>query len=231
MKWQVMSRKVMIEESWKKALTHVFSDPFMDELRSFLQQEQQQYQTYPPNKEIFAAMDLTPLPSVKVVILGQDPYHGPRQAHGLSFSVQKGVKPPPSLQNIFQELADDLGCTTPQSGDLRAWARQGVLLLNTVLTVRARQAGSHRGKGWERFTDEVIKAVNQSCEGVVFILWGKDARSKKPMIDSMRHTIIESTHPSPYSARYGFFNSRPFSRTNQALQQAGKSPIQWCLSD
>jgi uracil-DNA glycosylase len=184
---------------------------------------------YPPHDEVFAALHLTPFREVKAVILGQDPYHGRGQAHGLCFSVRHGVQPPPSLQNIFKELEADLGISPPDHGCLDAWARQGVLLLNASLTVRAGRAASHQGKGWETFTDEVLRAVNTKPERVVFILWGASARRKKALIDTSRHVIIESAHPSPLSASNGFFGSRPFSRANAALVEAGREPIDWAL--
>jgi uracil-DNA glycosylase len=184
---------------------------------------------YPPNQEVFAALHLTPYSDTKVMILGQDPYHGPNQAHGLCFSVRHGVRVPPSLVNIHKELHDDLDLEIPDDGNLQRWADQGVLLLNATLTVRAGAAGSHQDKGWETFTDQVIRAVAAKDEHVVFILWGNYARRKKPLIDADRHTIIESPHPSPFSANNGFFGSRPFSRTNDALVAAGRDPVDWSL--
>jgi uracil-DNA glycosylase len=184
---------------------------------------------YPPHEQVFAALHLTPYAGTRVLILGQDPYHGPRQAHGLCFSVQRGVGIPPSLANIHAELRADLGIEPPGHGNLEAWAGQGVLLLNATLTVRAGQAASHQGKGWETFTDQVIRAVDAKCERVVFVLWGSSARKKKPLIDTTRHTIIESAHPSPLSASNGFFGSRPFSRANAALIEAGIEPVDWTL--
>ena len=186
---------------------------------------------YPPAGEIFAAFDRCPFPDVKVVLLGQDPYHGEGQAHGLSFSVQAGVEPPPSLKNIFQELSSDLGCRTPKSGCLAPWAKQGVLLLNTVLTVRAHAAASHHGHGWETFTDKIIALLSARKKPLVFILWGAPARRKKAMIASPPHAVIESAHPSPLSAFRGFFGSRPFSRANAFLERTGQSPIDWQLPD
>jgi uracil-DNA glycosylase len=176
---------------------------------------------------VFAALHLTPFADVKVVILGQDPYHGAGQAHGLCFSVRQGVPPPPSLVNIFKELHDDLGIDPPSHGCLDAWAHQGVLLLNATLTVRARQAASHQGKGWETFTGEVLRAVNAKPERVVFILWGASARKQRVLVDTSRHVVIESAHPSPLSAHNGFFGSRPFSRANAALEAAGREPVDW----
>ena len=186
---------------------------------------------YPPHDEVFAALHLTPYATTRVLILGQDPYHGPQQAHGLCFSVRRGVAIPPSLVNIHKELHDDVGVEPPGHGNLEAWARQGVLLLNTTLTVRAGQAASHQGHGWETFTDEVISAVDAKGHPVVFILWGSHARRKKALIDTSRHTVIESAHPSPLSAHNGFFGSKPFSRTNAALAAAGLDPIDWRLID
>lgn len=191
--------------------------------------ERAQHQVFPPPHQVFAALHLTPCAELKAVILGQDPYHGPGQAHGLCFSVAAGVAPPPSLRNIFTELETDLGIARPDHGDLSAWARHGVLLLNTSLTVRAHQAASHKGKGWERFTDRVIEVVNDKPERVVFILWGAHARKKKALIDRSRHVVIESSHPSPLSAHNGFLGSRPFSRANEALVAAGRDPVDWRL--
>ncbi|MGK2930355.1 MAG: uracil-DNA glycosylase, partial [Acidimicrobiales bacterium] len=179
--------------------------------------------------EVFAALHLTPFADVKVLVVGQDPYHGPGQAHGLCFSVRRGVDIPPSLTNIHTELVSDLGCAPPGHGNLEHWARQGVLLLNTTLTVRARQAASHQRKGWETFTDRVIQLVGQKTERVVFVLWGAAARNKRSLVDTSRHVIIESPHPSPLSAHRGFFGSKPFSRANEALVGAGRDPIDWCI--
>ncbi len=201
----------------------------MHKLREFLQAEKRKYAVYPPGKLIFNALNSTPLDRVKVVILGQDPYHGPGQAHGLCFSVPPGVPAPPSLRNIFQELRDDLGVAIPHHGHLQHWADQGVLLLNSVLTVRRGQAGSHQSRGWETFTDRVIEAVNQHCEHVVFLLWGGYAQKKGRHVNSRRHCILASPHPSPLSAHRGFFGSRPFSRANSYLQQHGHAPIDWRL--
>jgi uracil-DNA glycosylase len=184
---------------------------------------------YPAEPEVFNALKLTPFDAVKVVILGQDPYHGAGQAHGLAFSVRPGVTPPPSLRNIFKELQTDVGCPRPAAGSLEPWARQGVLLLNAVLTVRAGQPNSHRGKGWERFTDAAVAAVGHKPDPVVFVLWGAPAQKKVPLIDTGRHVIVKSPHPSPLSAKTGFFGSRPFSAVNRALKAAGRGPIDWCL--
>lgn len=216
-----------IEESWAGALQEEFSRPYFAQLKSFLLEEKKQHRIYPPGAQIFAAFDQTPFDKVKVVILGQDPYHGPGQAHGLSFSVPEGIRQPPSLQNIFKELRDDIGCSLPQSGDLSPWARQGVLLLNAFLTVRHRQPGSHRDAGWQSFTDSVIERLSNHRQGLVFLLWGSFARSKKDLIDPERHHILEAPHPSPFSAHRGFFGCRHFSKTNALLQNQGRTPIQW----
>jgi uracil-DNA glycosylase len=192
--------------------------------------DRSRHPVYPPHDDVFAALHLTPYASVKVMILGQDPYHGPGQAHGLCFSVRRGVRIPPSLANIHKELHDDLGLPIPDHGNLEAWARQGVLLLNATLTVRGGAAASHQGKGWETFTDQVIRVVSAKPEPVVFILWGASARRKRQLIDTDRHTIIESAHPSPLSAHNGFFGSRPFSRANAALVAAGREPVDWDLT-
>ena len=214
---------------WNPILREEFDKAYWPELMAFVAAERDAGDVYPPHDEVFAALHLTPFADVKVVILGQDPYHGPGQAHGLCFSVNPGVRIPPSLVNIFKELDADLGIPPATSGDLRPWARQGVLLLNTTMTVRAHQAASHQGKGWETFTDEVIRAVGAREERVVFILWGSHARKKKALVDRSRHTIIESPHPSPLSAHRGFFGSRPFSAANAALEAAGRAPIDWRL--
>jgi uracil-DNA glycosylase len=217
-----------IEESWEKVLAHVLESSTMTQIESELQKESKNnVLLFPPEECIFAAFDHTPFEKVKVVILGQDPYHGPGQAHGLSFSVPEGVQQPPSLKNIFKELHDDIGVSIPLSGNLTGWADQGVLLLNAILTVRAHQAASHRKIGWESFTDGVIQAISDTTEGVVFILWGNFARSKKHLIDETKHKIIESAHPSPLSAYNGFLGSKPFSQTNEYLQSIGKESIDW----
>ena len=220
---------IQLHPTWLSHLEPTFHSPQMNKLREFLVSEQQQHTTYPPNRLIFNALNTTPLPQVRVVLLGQDPYHGPGQANGLSFSVSRQTKIPPSLHNIFRELQNDLGVPISSHGDLTSWAQQGVLLLNTALTVRARSANSHRGQGWELFTDEVIRTVNKECHAVVFLLWGKNAGEKRTLIDTTRHLIISSSHPSPYSADRGFFGSRPFSRSNQFLDTHGLSPIDWSL--
>jgi uracil-DNA glycosylase len=215
---------------WNPILRAEFDEPYWAELQSFVADERTRGAVYPPAADVFAALHLTSYADTKVVILGQDPYHGAGQAHGLCFSVRPGVAVPPSLRNVYQELKDDLGCDIPKHGNLEHWARQGVLLLNTTLTVRAGQAASHQGKGWERFTDRVIGAVNDKTDRVVFLLWGAPSRKKKTLIDASRHTIIESAHPSPLSAHNGFFGSRPFSRANTALREAGRDPIDWQIS-
>jgi uracil-DNA glycosylase len=212
---------------WNPILRGEFAKPYWPPLQAFVAAERQHHAVYPPADEVFAALHLTPYADTRVLILGQDPYHGPRQAHGLCFSVRRGVAIPPSLANIHQELAADLDLPPPDHGNLEAWAVQGVLLLNTTLTVRAGRSASHAGKGWETFTDEVIRQVSAKPHPVVFILWGSHARKKKALIDTARHTIIESAHPSPLSAHQGFFGSRPFSRTNAALIAAGLDPIDW----
>jgi uracil-DNA glycosylase len=219
---------VAAKTDWNPVLRAEFDKPYWTELQAFVSAERGRYRVYPPPDEVFAALHLTPYADTRVVILGQDPYHGPGQAHGLCFSVRDNVALPPSLVNIYKELSADLGIPTPQHGNLEAWARQGVLLLNTTLTVRAGAAASHQGKGWETFTNEVIRAVNAKPHPVVFILWGSHARRKRELLDS-RHIVIESAHPSPLSAHNGFFGSRPFSRTNEALQRAGLKPIDWRL--
>jgi len=208
---------------WNPILRAELTKPYWPELQQFVAAERADHPVYPPAEEVFAALHLTPFEDVKVVILGQDPYHGPGQAHGLCFSVPPGVPAPPSLQNVLKELQSDLGIDRPNHGCLDAWAAQGVLLLNTTLTVRAGQAASHQGKGWETFTDEVIRAVNAKEERLVFVLWGASARKKEALIDTNRHTVIESPHPSPLSAHNGFFGSRPFSRANEALRE----PVDW----
>lgn len=214
---------------WNPLLRSQIEAPYWAELQQFVATDRAAGPVYPPVGEVFAALHLTPFADVKVVILGQDPYHGPGQAHGLCFSVNPGVRLPPSLVNIFKELHDDLGIAPASHGDLRPWARQGVLLLNTTLTVRGGAPGSHQGKGWERFTDEIIKVVGQGEKPVVFVLWGVHARRKKTLVDRTRHTVLEAPHPSPLSAHRGFFGSRPFSATNEALVGAGRDPVDWRL--
>lgn len=221
---------VKLHESWLKFLKKDFEADYMKNLRAFLQTEKQEGKTiYPPGNLIFAALNTTPLDKVKVLILGQDPYHGEGQAHGLSFSVPDGVRLPPSLQNIFKELGTDLNITFPRSGNLTKWAQQGVLLLNATLTVRKSEAGSHQKKGWEQFTDNIIKTVSVEKGNIVFILWGKFAQDKSPLIDSSKHLVLKSAHPSPFSADRGFFGSKHFSKANNYLIEHGKEPIDWSL--
>lgn len=221
--------EVRIEQSWKNALAGEFGKPYFESLVRFLRSEKAAGQTiYPPGSQIFRAFDLTPVENLKVVILGQDPYHGPGQAHGLSFSVSAGVPAPPSLKNIFKEIESDLGVQMSGYPDLEKWARQGVLLLNAVLTVRAGMPASHSKIGWEEFTDAVIRYISDNCEGVVFLLWGNFARSKSALIDRTRHHVLEAAHPSPL-ARGAFFGSRHFSQTNALLSAQGKTPIDWVL--
>lgn len=217
----------MGKTDWSAILAAERAAPYFADLSRFVAEERARGEVYPPADQVFAALHLTPHSDVKALVLGQDPYHGPGQAHGLCFSVRPGVAPPPSLENVFTELEADLGVPRPDHGCLEHWARQGVLLLNATLTVRARTAASHQGKGWERFTDAVIAAVNAKEERVVFILWGGSARRKKALIDTGRHAVIESAHPSPLSAHGGFFGSRPFSRANAALEAGGRDPIDW----
>ena len=221
----------IFHNDWAGLLDDELKQPYYQELRQFLISEYRTRQIFPDMYAIFNALHYTSYADTKVVILGQDPYHGEGQAHGLSFSVLPGIEPPPSLLNIFQELSTDLGCTIPNNGCLKPWAEQGVLLLNTVLTVRAHQAGSHQGKGWEHFTDKIINLLNEREKPLAFILWGAPARRKKAMITNPRHFIVESPHPSPLSAYRGFFGSRPFSRVNDFLQRTGQAPIDWQLPD
>lgn len=221
---------VNIGNDWDDVLKDDFSGGNYAKIREFLKSEYSAHTIYPSMYDIFNAFKLTPFSKVKVVILGQDPYHGEGQAMGLSFSVPKNKELPPSLKNIYKELKDDLGVNPPDSGDLTAWAKQGVLLLNTVLTVRAGMANSHAGKGWEILTDDVIKKISGGRKNVVFILWGNNARSKKSLIDKSKHLILESAHPSPLSAYNGFFNSKPFSKTNTYLSARGIEPIDWSKS-
>lgn len=223
--------KEIIHNDWQNVLVDQFEAPYYLKLREFLKEEYSTQKIHPDMYHIFEALELTPYDKVKVVILGQDPYHGVNQAHGLSFSVQPGVKIPPSLRNIYQEMQNDLGISPVQHGNLVSWAKQGVLMLNTVLTVREGQAYSHRGQGWEQMTDAVIKRLNEREKPIVFILWGKPAQEKIKMIDTSKHAIIKSVHPSPLSAHRGFFGSKPFSKTNQLLMEWGESPIDWQLPE
>ena len=217
----------IFKNDWAQFLDAELQEPYYRELRQFLIGEYRSRVIFPDMYSIFNALHFTPYSAVKVVILGQDPYHERGQAHGLSFSVQEGVQPPPSLQNIFQELQTDLGCFIPDNGCLKPWADQGVLLLNAVLTVREHIANSHQGKGWEHFTDKIIRLLNDREKPIVFILWGNYARQKKRLITNLRHLIIESAHPSPLSAPRGFFGSRPFSKANEFLIANGETPIDW----
>jgi len=226
-----MSDQIKLEESWKRVLLPEFEKSYMVDLRQFVNAEKQIGKIiFPKGKEYFNALDSTPFDKVKVVILGQDPYHGPGQAHGLCFSVQDGVRQPPSLKNIFKELNADLKIKPPSHGNLQAWAEQGVLLLNSVLTVESGKAGSHQKKGWETFTDQIIQSLNEQQEGLVFILWGSYAQAKGQFIDQNKHLVIKSSHPSPLSAHRGFLGSKPFSRANNYLVSIGKEPINWALS-
>ncbi|MCM3227065.1 uracil-DNA glycosylase [Terribacillus saccharophilus] len=223
--------KQLIDNDWQDILQDEFDKDYYKELRSFLKEAYQERTIYPEMHHIYEALQVTSFANTKVVILGQDPYHGPNQAHGLSFSVQPEVAIPRSLVNIYKELADDIGCPIPTHGYLKRWAEQGVLLLNTALTVEAHQAASHRGKGWEHFTDRVIESLNEKRDPVVFILWGKHAQEKQKLIDTEKHYTLTSVHPSPLSARRGFFGSKPFSKTNEILENNGLKPIDWCLPD
>ena len=216
---------------WNPVLRNELAKPYWPQLQQFVADQRKKFTVFPPAADVFAALHLTTYADTRVVILGQDPYHGPKQAHGLCFSVRPGVAIPPSLANIYKELRTDLDIEPPPHGNLVGWARQGVLLLNTTLTVRAGQAASHQGHGWEIFTDQVLRAVNDKRQRVVFLLWGAAARKKKSLIDLSRHVVLEAAHPSPLSAHNGFFGSRPFSRTNTALVEAGLSPIDWLLPE
>lgn len=221
--------KPNIEESWYKVLQNEFASDYFASLKRFLIDEKKNHQIFPPGSSIFAAFDHTPFDKVKVVILGQDPYHGPGQAHGLCFSVNEGIEKPPSLVNIFKEIKNDLGINPPGHGSLVSWANQGVLLLNATLTVRAHQAGSHQNKGWERFTDAAIAALSAEKTGLVFLLWGNYAQAKTSLIDTSRHHILKAPHPSPLSASRGFFGCKHFSQTNQLLHQQGDKMIDWAI--
>lgn len=222
----------MIDNDWLTCIQDEFKKPYYKELYTFIRQEYNTHVIYPPADNIFNAFHLTPLGEVKVLILGQDPYHGEHQAHGLCFSVLPDQPDlPPSLQNIYKELQDDLGCEIPNNGYLKKWAQQGVLMLNTVLTVRAHQAGSHQGKGWEQFTDAIIQAVNAQDRPIVYLLWGKPAQSKIPMLTNPKHLILKAPHPSPLSAYRGFFGCRHFSQTNEFLKKNGIAPIDWQIEN
>jgi uracil-DNA glycosylase len=225
-----MSVQPQIHESWKNVLKDQFEAEYFSKLKDFLVEEKKKFSIYPPGPLIFNAFEQTPFDKVKVVILGQDPYHGPGQAHGLCFSVPVGVKPPPSLVNIFKEIESDLGIKPPSHGNLESWARQGVMLLNATLTVRANQAGSHQNKGWEIFTDSVIKTISEKRENIVFILWGNYARAKRSIIDSSKQLILEAAHPSPFSAYNGFLGCKHFSKTNEWLKTHGILEIDWRIN-
>lgn len=217
--------------TWHELLGSEIEQPYFQKLTSFVEEERKNYEVYPPEPEVFSALELTPYENVRVFLLGQDPYHDKNQAHGLCFSVRPGIKPPPSLVNMFKELRSDVGCTIPNNGYLAPWAKRGVLMLNAVLTVRAHEPNSHKNHGWEKFTDAVIRRVNEKEQRVVFILWGAYAQKKRALIDTSRHAIVESAHPSPLSARNGFFGSKPFSAVNQALREAGEPEIDWQIPD
>lgn len=219
----------LFKNDWQEVLNSETERAYFMELLAFVEKEYEEKTIYPPKGDIFNAFKHTPFEHVRVVILGQDPYHGPGQAHGLSFSVKPGVKHPPSLRNMLKELKDDLGCEIPKDGTLTKWADQGVLMLNTVLTVREGEAHSHKEMGWENFTDAVIRKLSEREEPIVFVLWGKPAQKKKTLIDTERHAVIESVHPSPLSARRGFFGSRPYSAINEKLKEFGQDPIDFCL--
>ena len=219
-----------IEESWKEVLASEFANSYFMELKEFLTEEKAKYTVYPPGSKIFHAFQLTPFNEVKVVILGQDPYHGPGQAHGLCFSVPRGIVPPPSLVNIFKEIEKDLGIPVPSGGNLEKWAQQGVLLLNATLTVRANQPGSHQKRGWEIFTHAVIRKLSERRVGIIFLLWGKFAQEKESLIDTNKHYILKAAHPSPFSAYNGFFGCRHFSKTNEILRKHGLEEIDWNLN-
>ena len=222
--------KPVIEESWRNILENQFTSDYFLNLKKFLIEEKKQQIIYPPGSLMFSAFNLTPLNKVKVIILGQDPYHGTKQAHGLCFSVPVGVKNPPSLKNIFKELSDDLGIEPSESGNLESWAKQGVLLLNATLSVRANQAGSHQNRGWETFTDSVISTLSEKKSGLIFILWGNYAKAKEKLIDTDKHYILKAAHPSPFSAYSGFFGCKHFSKTNEILKNSGFPEIDWKIN-
>jgi len=219
--------QVKINEEWYEVLSDQFNSEYFKKLKQFLVVEKQKFEVYPPGRNIFAAFDITPFSKVKVVIIGQDPYHGPGQANGLCFSVSPGVKHPPSLRNIYKEIETDLGIPYPVSGNLEPWAEQGVFLINATMTVRARMAASHQKKGWEEFTDTVIKRLSDQKEGLVFLLWGNFAIAKSKLIDTTKHHILTSVHPSPLSAHRGFFGCKHFSKTNEILKNQANEPIDW----
>ena len=223
----------IFRNDWQEVIGEQLAQPYFHELCAFLEQEYNTYTVYPKRKDVMNAFHSTSFQDVKVVILGQDPYHGQDQAHGMSFSVQPGIPHPPSLRNMLQELQDDIGCPIPKDGYLMRWAKQGVLLLNTVLTVRAGEANSHKGKGWEQFTDTVIEKLAARPDPIIFVLWGRPAQQKAKIIQQsgIQHIILQAPHPSPLSAYRGFFGSKPYSKINKQLKEWGKEPIQWCLSD
>lgn len=225
----IKEKKVAIEDSWYNLLQDEFEKDYFIQLKSFLKTEKEKYTIYPPGNKIFSAFNHTPVNKVKVVIIGQDPYHGEGQANGLCFSVSDGIKHPPSLVNIFKELNNDLNIPMPKSGNLEKWANQGVLLLNAILTVRANQPGSHQKQGWEEFTDTVIKKLSEHKDGLIFLLWGKFAQEKAALIDNTKHFILKAAHPSPFSAYNGFFGCKHFSKTNEILVNRGLKPIDWNL--
>ncbi len=220
-----------IPDGWRAELADERKQPYMHALEEFVEREREHHTVFPPARDVFNALALTPFADTRVLLLGQDPYHDDGQAHGLAFSVPRGVRFPPSLRNIFKELVADIGCAMPKSGDLTPWAQQGVLLLNTVLTVRAHEPASHAGKGWERFTDAMIAVLNKRSRPMVFLLWGAHAQRKRAMIDEREHLVLVSAHPSPLSARRGFFGSRPFTAVNEALKLQEQQPIHWALDD
>ncbi len=223
--------KLPLPGGWQPLLADELEKPYFKKLQAFVDEERRTQTVFPPEEDVFSALELTPYEQVNVLLLGQDPYHDDNQAHGLCFSVRPGIKPPPSLQNMFIELRSDLGCRLPNNGYLVPWAKQGILMLNAVLTVRAHQPNSHKNHGWETFTDAIIRKVNEKPDPVVFVFWGAYAQKKLALIDTARHTIIQSAHPSPLSARNGFFGSKPFSKINTALRAAGKLEIEWQLPD
>ncbi len=223
-------KQAAIEQNWREVLKNEFSSDYFIKLMQFIEQEKIENIVYPPTDQIFSAFNKTSFDNIKVVIIGQDPYHGEGQAHGLCFSVAAGTKPPPSLVNIYKELKNDLGISIPTTGDLSYWAEQGVLLLNTTLTVKAQNAGSHQNKGWEIFTDKVIQIISEKKENVVFILWGKHAQSKENLINPLKHYVLKAAHPSPFSAYNGFLGCRHFSKTNEFLKKSGLKEIDWRIS-
>jgi uracil-DNA glycosylase len=220
-----------LPKPWHEVVGEELDKPYFEKLEAFVDGERANHEVFPPEADVFNALECTRFDEVDALLLGQDPYHDDGQAHGLCFSVRPGVKPPPSLANVFRELRDDLGCRVPNNGYLAPWAAQGLLMLNAVLTVRAHEPNSHKGKGWETFTDAVIRAVNAKRSPVVFVLWGGYAQKKASLVDTSRHVVVQSAHPSPLSARSGFFGSRPFSRVNAALRAAGKREIDWQIPD